>query len=168
MVAPYAARPFARSRKIGAGASHTGYQRHRTPLPRGPPQNQTHGHLPGSNLDGPNPLRRLHPRKQNAGNPNPSCDVWANERENREQVWAASRPKKYLAGTIAVGTIDQALLATTKAKHAHLRLSCLTRSLLVVDEVHASDRYMETLLGALLRFHQRAGGHALLLSATLG
>ena len=95
-------------------------------------------------------------------------DVWANERESREQVWAASRPKKYLAGTIAVGTIDQALLATIKAKHAHLRLSCLTRSLLVVDEVHASDRYMEALLGALLRFHQRAGGHALLLSATLG
>jgi CRISPR-associated endonuclease/helicase Cas3 len=95
-------------------------------------------------------------------------DVWANELENREQVWAASRPKKYLAGTIAVGTIDQALLAIIKAKHAHLRLSCLTRLLLVVDEVHASDRYMEGLLGALLRFHRRAGGHALLLSATLG
>jgi CRISPR-associated endonuclease/helicase Cas3 len=95
-------------------------------------------------------------------------DVWANERENRERIWAASRPKKYLAGTIAVGTIDQALLAIIKAKHAHLRLSCLTRLLLVVDEVHASDRYMEGLLGALLRFHRRAGGHALLLSATLG
>jgi CRISPR-associated endonuclease/helicase Cas3 len=95
-------------------------------------------------------------------------DVWANERENRERIWAASRPKKYLAGTIAVGTIDQALLAIIKAKHAHLRLSCLTRLLLIVDEVHASDRYMEALLGALLRFHRRAGGHALLLSATLG
>ena len=95
-------------------------------------------------------------------------DVWASEPENHEQVWAASRPKKYLAGTIAVGTIDQALLSIIKAKHAHLRLSCLNRLLLVVDEVHASDRYMETLLDGLLRFHRRSGGHALLLSATLG
>jgi CRISPR-associated endonuclease/helicase Cas3 len=95
-------------------------------------------------------------------------DVWDNAPAGREDVWAASRPKKYLAGTIAVGTIDQALLAIIKVKHAHLRLACLTRHLLVVDEVHASDRYMETLLAALLRFHRRAGGHALLLSATLG
>jgi CRISPR-associated endonuclease/helicase Cas3 len=39
---------------------------------------------------------------------------------------------------------------------------------LVVDEVHASDVYMETLLIALLDQHRRAGGEALLLSATLG
>ena len=95
-------------------------------------------------------------------------DVWENEPANHEEVWAASRPKKYLAGTIAVGTIDQALLGIIKAKHAHLRLSCLTRHLLVVDEVHASDPYMESLLTALLGFHRHAGGQALLLSATLG
>jgi CRISPR-associated endonuclease/helicase Cas3 len=93
-------------------------------------------------------------------------DVWANDPENREQVWAAGRPKKYLAATVAVGTIDQALLAIIKAKHAHLRLSRLARLLLVVDQVHASDRCMETLLTALLRFHRRAGGHALLLSTS--
>ena len=56
-------------RRTQGGANH---QRHRTPLPRGPPQNPTHGRLPGSNLNGPYPLRRLHPRKQNAGNPDPS------------------------------------------------------------------------------------------------
>ena len=57
------------SRRTQGRADH---QRHRTPLPRGPPQNTAHGRLPGSNLHGPHPLRRLHPRKQNAGNPNPS------------------------------------------------------------------------------------------------
>jgi len=31
-----------------------------------------HPRLPRPNLDGPHPLRRLHPRKQNAGNPDPS------------------------------------------------------------------------------------------------
>jgi len=36
------------------------------------PQNPSHGRLSGPDLDGPHPLRRLPPRKQNAGNPNPS------------------------------------------------------------------------------------------------
>jgi CRISPR-associated endonuclease/helicase Cas3 len=86
----------------------------------------------------------------------------------RAAHWAAERPKRFLAGTIAVGTIDQALLGAVKAKHAHLRAACLMRHLLVVDEVHASDAYMARLLDHLLRFHLGAGGHALLLSATLG
>jgi CRISPR-associated endonuclease/helicase Cas3 len=40
--------------------------------------------------------------------------------------------------------------------------------LLVVDEVHASDPYMRQLLLALVSQHTARGGHALLLSATLG
>ena len=46
--------------------------------------------------------------------------------------------------------------------------ACLNRSLLVVDEVHASDQYMAELLRALLDHHLNVGGYALLLSATLG
>lgn len=82
--------------------------------------------------------------------------------------WAAEHPKRFLAATVAVGTIDQALLGAIPVKHAHLRAACLMRSLLVVDEVHASDAYMEVLLRSLLDFHLAAGGEALLLSATLG
>ena len=82
--------------------------------------------------------------------------------------WAAEHPKRFLAATIAVGTVDQALLAAVRVKHAHMRGAALMRHLLVVDEVHASDRYMEALLGTLLSNHLGAGGHALLLSATLG
>jgi len=82
--------------------------------------------------------------------------------------WAAEHPKRFLAATIAVGTIDQALLGAIKARHAHMRAAALLRSLLVVDEVHASDRYMETLLRNLLALHTSAGGEAMLLSATLG
>lgn len=86
----------------------------------------------------------------------------------QEQIWAAERPKRFLASTIAVGTIDQALLSTVQTPHAHLRSVCLDRSLLVVDEVHASDTYMRFLLKRLLKHHVGLGGHALLLSATLG
>jgi CRISPR-associated endonuclease/helicase Cas3 len=82
--------------------------------------------------------------------------------------WAAEHPKRFLAAQIAVGTIDQALLGVLRVRHAHLRGTALLRHLLVVDEVHASDRYMERLLAKLLHDHAAAGGHALLLSATLG
>ncbi len=82
--------------------------------------------------------------------------------------WAADHPKRFFSAMVGVGTIDQALLAALRVKHAHLRGSCLMRHLLVVDEVHASDSYMQRLLEQLLRDHLAAGGFAMLLSATLG
>jgi len=93
---------------------------------------------------------------------------WSDAAEHADERWAAERPKRFLAATISVGTIDQALLAAVRVKHAHLRGSALLRHLLVVDEVHASDIYSGTLLRHLLDAHEAAGGHALLLSATLG
>lgn len=85
-----------------------------------------------------------------------------------DSVWAAAHPKRYFSALVSVGTIDQALLATLRVKHAHMRGAALARHLLVVDEVHASDAYMRRLLTHLLRGHLAAGGHAMLLSATLG
>jgi len=84
------------------------------------------------------------------------------------RLWSAERPKRFLAAPVAVGTIDQALLSALQVKHAHLRHACLMRSLLVIDEVHASDSYMTALSDQLLTNHLAAGGHALLMSATLG
>lgn len=86
----------------------------------------------------------------------------------RYRGWAAENSKRYLAGAVVVGTIDQVLLSSLRVNHAHLRATSLLRHLLVVDEVHASDAYMTRLLERVLGFHLRAGGHALLLSATLG
>lgn len=87
---------------------------------------------------------------------------------DRPAHWAAENPKRYTAAPIAVGTVDQALMGVLRVKHAHLRLTGLSRSLLVVDEVHASDPYMALLLHTLLTVHAGGGGHALLMSATLG
>lgn len=84
------------------------------------------------------------------------------------QRWAAESAKRFLAAPIAVGTIDQALMGALQVRHAHLRHAMLARSLLVVDEVHASDPYMTVLLEHLLKSHLNSGGQALLLSATLG
>ena len=82
--------------------------------------------------------------------------------------WAAEHATRFLAAPVAVGTIDQALLAGLQVKHAHLRGSALSRSLLVVDEVHASDAYMTEVLKRLLDGHLACGGFAMLMSATLG
>jgi CRISPR-associated endonuclease/helicase Cas3 len=82
--------------------------------------------------------------------------------------WAAESSKRFLAATIAVGTVDQAMLGALRVKHAHLRSAALSRSLLVIDEVHASDSYMTEVQGHLLRMHLDHGGHAMLMSATLG
>lgn len=82
--------------------------------------------------------------------------------------WAAEHATRYLAARIAVGTIDQAMLAGLQVKHAHLRGSALARALLVMDEVHASDAWMTDIQKSTLDAHLALGGHALLMSATLG
>lgn len=82
--------------------------------------------------------------------------------------WHAEIPKKYLAATVAVGTVDQVLLSILKTKHASLRWAAFGRSLLVIDEVHSSDTYMCALIETVIRKHIRRGGHILLMSATLG
>ena len=94
--------------------------------------------------------------------------LWPDQDRLRYRAWAAEGPKRYLAGAIVVGTIDQVLLSSLRVSHAHLRATSLLRHLLVVDEVHASDTYMGRILQEVLARHARAGGHALLLSATLG
>ena len=82
--------------------------------------------------------------------------------------WAAEHATRFLAARIAVGTIDQVMLSGLQVKHAHLRGATLSRSLLVVDEVHASDAWMTHIQKAVLDTHLALGGRALLMSATLG
>jgi CRISPR-associated endonuclease/helicase Cas3 len=94
--------------------------------------------------------------------------LWPDKDRFRFRGWASERPKRYLAGAIVVGTIDQVLLSSLRVNHAHLRATSLLRHLLVIDEVHASDAYMTRIAEDVLGRHLKAGGHALLLSATLG
>lgn len=82
-------------------------------------------------------------------------------------AWLADHNKRALLAPAGVGTLDQALLAVLHSKHQSLRLLGLLRKVLVVDEVHACDSYMQGVLEVLLEFHARAGGSAILMSATL-
>lgn len=94
--------------------------------------------------------------------------LWPDHDRFRFRGWAAENPKRFLVGSIVIGTIDQVLLSALAVPHSHLRATALLRHYLVVDEVHASDAYMTRILREVLRHHLAAGGHALLMSATLG
>ena len=94
--------------------------------------------------------------------------LWEDHSGRVPARWAAEHATRFLAATVAVGTVDQAMLAALQVKHAHLRGSALSRSLLVIDEVHASDAYMSAVIDRLLRGHLEVGGYAMLMSATLG
>jgi CRISPR-associated endonuclease/helicase Cas3 len=84
------------------------------------------------------------------------------------ETWAVAAPKRTFAAPIAVGTIDQALLSILRSRHAWMRAAFLSRHLLVVDEVHASDPYMATITRGLIERHLSLGGRTLAMSATLG
>ena len=82
-------------------------------------------------------------------------------------AWLADNRKKALLADVGVGTLDQALLGVLPARHQSLRLLGLSRKVLLVDEVHAYDSYVQRLLDALLEMHAKQGGSVILLSATL-
>ena len=81
--------------------------------------------------------------------------------------WLADSSKKALLADVGVGTVDQVLLGILPARHQSLRLLGLQNKILIVDEVHSYDPYMNRLLENCLEFHAAAGGSAILLSATL-
>ena len=93
--------------------------------------------------------------------------LWPDEAV-RDRAWTVENTKRYLSGAVMVGTIDQLLMGGLRVRHAPLRSGPMLRLLLCVDEVHASDAYMTALLRNVLDQHSTAGGHTLLMSATLG
>ncbi len=82
-------------------------------------------------------------------------------------AWIADDRRRSFLADAGVGTVDQALLGVLPARHQSLRLLGLARRILVLDEVHAYDAYMQREIEALLEFQAGLGGSAVLLSATL-
>ena len=87
--------------------------------------------------------------------------------EREAKNWLFDNRKKALLAHVGVGTIDQALLGILPVRHQSLRLLGIHRKVLIIDEVHAYDSYMNKLICTLLKFHAAQGGNAILLSATL-
>lgn len=81
--------------------------------------------------------------------------------------WLADDRRRVLLADVGVGTIDQALLAVLPTRFNTLRLRALSGRILIVDEAHEFDPYMEIQLRGLLRFHAMLGGSAIVMTATL-
>ncbi len=75
--------------------------------------------------------------------------------------------KRGLLAPFGVGTVDQALMAVLQTRHYFVRLFGLAGKTVVIDEVHAYDAYMATLMERLLKWLASLGSSVVLLSATL-
>lgn len=75
--------------------------------------------------------------------------------------------KKNLLASMGVGTVDQALKAAIRSGHVFVRLAALTNKVVVIDEIHAYDTYMSTLLDRLLTWLGHFGVSVVMASATL-
>ena len=81
--------------------------------------------------------------------------------------WLADDRRRSLLAEVGVGTIDQALMGVLPTRFATLRLFGLTDRVLIVDEAHAYDPYMQRQLEALLEMQAMSGGCAIVMTATL-
>ncbi len=75
--------------------------------------------------------------------------------------------KRALLAPFGVGTIDQAELSALNVPHNALRLIGLAGKVVILDEVHAYDTYMTTIVEQMLRWLSAMGSSVILLSATL-
>jgi len=75
--------------------------------------------------------------------------------------------KRGLLMPLVVGTVDHLLHAATRTRHVMLRHVGLAGRVVVLDEVHAYDIYMEQFLAEALRWLADGGVPVVLLSATL-
>ena len=81
-------------------------------------------------------------------------------------TWFLPR-KQSLLFPFGVGTVDQAFLSVLQTKHFFVRLLGLSHKVIIFDEVHAYDAYMNTLFKRLLEWLRQLGASVIILSATL-
>lgn len=80
--------------------------------------------------------------------------------------WFAPRKRTMLA-PFGVGTVDQSLMSVLQTRHFFVRLFGLSHKVVIFDEVHAYDAYMNTLFERLLQWLRAVGTSVIILSATL-
>ncbi|MHA7271259.1 CRISPR-associated helicase Cas3' [Arthrobacter sp. HLT1-20] len=80
--------------------------------------------------------------------------------------WLSGRKKGLLANFV-VGTVDQILFSALQSKHVVLRHLSLVGKVVIIDEVHAYDSFMNEYLKRVLHWLARYEVPVIMLSATL-
>ncbi|WP_093319167.1 CRISPR-associated helicase Cas3' [Thorsellia anophelis] len=93
-------------------------------------------------------------------------DVSFGEEGRPGNSWFNSN-KRGLLAPFAVGTIDQALMASMNVKHGFVRAFGLAGKVVILDEVHSYDSYTGTLLDELISLLRNLHCTVIILSATL-
>lgn len=88
------------------------------------------------------------------------------EEEHLSLDWFSPK-KRALLSPFGVGTVDQAELSALNVRHNALRMIGLAGKVVILDEVHAYDTYMTTIIEQMLSWLAALGTSVILLSATL-
>lgn len=91
---------------------------------------------------------------------------WSDTQRQEAEEWLQNARRALLAPQ-AVGTIDQVLFVALAVRFGALRLLGLSGKVLIVDEVHACDTFMQRRLERVLEWCRALGTPVILLSATL-
>lgn len=94
-------------------------------------------------------------------------DIPYSSSSSASSQWIHDTAKKAFLAQVGVGTIDQALLSVLYSRHNSLRMYGLAQKIVIVDEVHAYDLYIQGLIHNLLKFLASQHKSVVLLSATL-
>ncbi|SDK37804.1 CRISPR-associated endonuclease/helicase Cas3/CRISPR system Cascade subunit CasA [Streptomyces indicus] len=96
----------------------------------------------------------------------PAEDMVAARAELVAHQWLRGR-KRHLLSSFVVGTVDQLLMAGLRTRHLALRHLAVAGKVVVIDEAHAYDAYMNTYLERVLSWLGAYGVPVVVLSATL-
>jgi len=114
---------------------------------------------------GPSPTSDIG-RDEDAGGPTPAASSRRTSGGAYVDGWMSGRRKGVLADFV-VGTIDQVLFGSLQGRHVALRHLALARKVVVLDEVHSFDAYMNVYLERAVEWLGAYGVPVVALSATL-
>lgn len=81
--------------------------------------------------------------------------------------WITSNNKRSFLAPVCAATVDQIMLAAMDCRHGFVRAASISRHVVIIDEVHAYDSYMGTVLNEVLKMLGASRTPVILLSATL-
>ena len=81
--------------------------------------------------------------------------------------WFQRNSKYALLAPFGVGTIDQAMLSVLQAKHHFVRQFGLSHKVIIFDEIHSYDTFMNVIIERLFAWLHALNSPMILLSATL-